>query len=611
MTLPSPAPAVIVLSEGGLAVARRIREALPGSEIHGFSGRVADVDVAFSDTSAHLSALFSAGRPIVGVCAAGILVRALAPALADKRAEPPVLAVAQDGSVAVPLLGGHHGANRMAETLAKALGGTAAVTTAGDVRFAVALDEPPAGWRIANPDAAKEVAGRLLSGLPVALRVERGRAAWLRDCGAPFVAEAPVSLLVTDRAGCENAETLVAHPPVLAVGIGCNRGTSAGEIAALVETALARAGLAGGAVACLASIDAKMDEPALETLAERFGVPVRFFDAAALNAFADRLSEKSETVFAAVGCWGVAEGAALAAAGPGGELAATKAKSENATCAIARAATEIDPATVGRARGSLTVVGLGPGNPAWRSPDATLALSRADAVVGYKRYLDLVADLIAGKPQHVSGMTREEVRVTKALDLAAEGRNVCLVCSGDPGIYALASLVMEMLDKADHRPDWRRIRVRIVPGITAAQGAAALAGAPMGHDFCLISLSDLLTDWAVIEGRLKAAAAGDFIVALYNPVSRRRRNQIERAREILLSGRPPETPVVIARNVGRAEESLTVIPLRDLTPERADMLSLVIVGNRHSTSFDLGGRTWVYAPRGYGRKLSFGKDKTS
>ena len=378
MTQPSQPIAIVVFSESGLAVARKIRAALPGAAIHGFDKRVSACDESFADTAVHLRRLFESGTCIIGVCAAGILVRALAPCLSDKWAEPPVLAVAQDGSVAVPILGGHHGANRLARRLSQVLDGAAGVTTAGDVRFDIAFDEPPRGWRVANPLVSKEVAGRLLSGLPVTLTVEAGDAAWLADCGAPFADDAPARIVVTDRA----------------------------------------------------------------------------------------------------------------------------------------------------------VVG----------DDATLA--RADAVVGYKRYLDLVADVFAGKPHHMSGMTREEVRVTKAL-----------------------------------------------------------AGAPMGHDFCLISLSYLLTDRRTIETRLKAAALGDFIVAPYNPVSRRRHSQIERARDILLTGRPGTTPVVIARNVGRDDHSLSVTTLAELTPDDADMLSMVIIGNQTTRAFDLAGRTWVYSPRGYAKKL--------
>ena len=189
-----------------------------------------------------------------------------------------------------------------------------------------------------------------------------------------------------------------------------------------------------------------------------------------------------------------------------------------------------------------------------------------------------------------------------ALDIAAEGRNVALVCSGDAGIYALATLVMELLDRED-RPDWNRLDIATMPGVSAFQAAAARIGAPMGHDFCLISLSDLLTPWEEIERRLKAAAMGDFVVAFYNPVSKRRRTQLAAARDILLTGRGPDTPVILARNLGRPEERIEVVTLGELTPNHADMLTLVVVGNSQTRRMTRGGVIRVYTPRGYAAKM--------
>ncbi len=189
-----------------------------------------------------------------------------------------------------------------------------------------------------------------------------------------------------------------------------------------------------------------------------------------------------------------------------------------------------------------------------------------------------------------------------ALDLAAEGFDVALVCSGDPGIYAMAALVFELLDR-EPRPEWRRAEITVVPGISALQAAAARAGAPLGHDFCAISLSDLLTPWAAIERRLRAAAEGDLVVALYNPVSRRRTTQLLRAVEILRRKRPAETPVVLARNLGREGEAVTVIRLDELTPEAVDMLTLVLIGSSATRRIERGdGGVWVYTPRGYATK---------
>jgi len=181
------------------------------------------------------------------------------------------------------------------------------------------------------------------------------------------------------------------------------------------------------------------------------------------------------------------------------------------------------------------------------------------------------------------------------LDLAAGGRTVSLVCSGDPGIYAMASLVFECLDDIE-RVDWRRVEVTVSPGISALQACSARVGAPLGHDFCTISLSDLLTPWAVIENRIKAAAEGDFVIAFYNPASMRRRTQLVRALEILSAHRPPDTPVVLGKSLGRPEENVTVSPLWDFDPDSVDMLSLVMVGNSQTRC--LGDR--VYTPRGYG-----------
>jgi cobalt-precorrin 5A hydrolase/precorrin-3B C17-methyltransferase len=595
--------ALVALSSGGLDLARRLAPMLPQSRVHGLATRTEGADVPFADTVAHLRELFAAGVPIIGVCAAGILIRALAPLLADKTGEPPVIAVAEDGSAVVPLLGGHHGANRLARAIAAAVGGQAAVTTGGDTRYGVGLDDPPPGWRVANPAAAKDVAAALLAGTPVALRVEAGDATWLRQSGAPFAEHGERAVWVTDRADVDLDAALVLHPPVLAVGVGCERGVAAEELVDLVENTLHAHSLAAGAVACVASIDVKADEAAVHTAAATLGVPARFFTAAELQAEAPRLHNPSETVYREVGCHGVAEGAALATAGGEGLLIVDKTRSKRATCAIARAPASIDPSGVGRARGRLTIVGIGPGSGDWRTPEATRALAEATDVVGYGLYLDLVADVVAGKTRHCSNLSEEEARVRMALDLAAEGRSVALVSSGDSGIYGMAALAFELLDR-ENRPEWNRLAISVAPGISAFQAAAARLGAPFGHDFCAVSLSDLLTPWPEIERRLRAAAEGDFVVALYNPVSRRRRTQLAAARDILLTARPPTTPVALVRNVGRDGESVDVICLDGLAPEALDMLTVVLIGNSRTRLIERGVNRWLYTPRGYEKKLS-------
>jgi cobalt-precorrin 5A hydrolase/precorrin-3B C17-methyltransferase len=547
---------------------------IKGAEVHGLARRIDGTNQTFDDLAPHLRDLFRAGRPVVGLCAAGILIRALAPLLGDKMAEPPVVALAEDGCAVVPLLGGHRGANALAEELAEKLGVVAAVTTAGDRRFGLALDAPPPGWVLGNPQNYKEFVVNLLSDSEV--RIE-GDAAWLREAALPISEAGALKIRITHEAQEGSERELVYHPACLAVGVGCERGCDPGELAALVTETLAENGLAAGAVATLVSIDLKADEAAVHAVAEDLGVSARFFDVATLAAEEPRLATPSDLVRREVGVAGVAESAALAAAGPDGQLIVPKTKSRRATCAMALAPGPIDPARTGRARGRLAVVGLGPGDANWRTPEVERELRRATDLVGYRLYLDLIGPLAEGKAVHAYDLGEEEARVRHALDLAAEGRQVALVCSGDPGIYAMASPVFELI-KREGRADWNRIEIAVAPGLSALQAAAARIGAPLGHDFCAVSLSDLMTPWPVIERRLEAAGAGDFVVALYNPVSGRRREQLARAVEILREHRPADTPVVLARNLGRPGEAVTVIDLQ------------------------AGQGLWVYTPRGYGSR---------
>jgi cobalt-precorrin 5A hydrolase / cobalt-factor III methyltransferase / precorrin-3B C17-methyltransferase len=601
--LPSGA-AILVLGPSALPLAQRLKALLPASRIHAPAERRLAADLNFARATPHIAALFAAGTPIVGLCAAGILIRAVAPLLDDKREEPPVVAVAEDGSAAVPLLGGHRGANALAAAIAELTGGHAAITTAGELRLGVALDAPPPGWRVADLARAKAVMAALLAGEPVALEVDAGTADWLTAAGLRFAARAALAIRITDRAARADETALVLHPPVLALGVGSERGCAAEELYALAEATLAQRGLAAGAVAAVVSIDLKMDEPALHDLAARLGVPARFFTAAKLLAETPRLATPSDAVFRETGCYGVAEGAALAAVGKAGALAVAKQKSPHATCAVARAPAPLDPASIGRARGSLVVIGIGPGDPAWRTAEADAAIAAASDIVGLGLYLDLLGPALAGKARHESGLGAEETRVRRALDLAAEGRAVALVSSGDAGIYGLAALVFELLER-EARPEWRRVALSVVPGVSALQAAAARLGAPLGHDFCAISLSDLLTPWPAIERRLVAAAEGDFVVALYNPRSDRRQGQLPAARQILLRHRPPGTPVALARNLGRAGESIVVTTLGALAPEAVDMLTLVLVGSS-ATRVLAGPPPRLYTPRGYAAKRGEG-----
>lgn len=257
--------------------------------------------------------------------------------------------------------------------------------------------------------------------------------------------------------------------------------------------------------------------------------------------------------------------------------------------------------------GSVTVVGLGPGGDATCTPEVTAALRQATDLVGYGPYLDMAAALVppAGE-RHASDNHDEGDRARRALDLAAAGGRVVVVSSGDPGVFAMAAAVVEQLDgNAAPGTDadtarWAGVEVTVLPGISAAQAAAARVGAPLGHDFCVISLSDNLKPWAVVERRLTAAAEADFVVALYNPVSRHRPWQFGRAVELLAAHRAPGTPVVVGRDVGRPGEAVRLVTLAELPDAAVDMRTVVIVGSSTTRLVtDPAGRARAYTPRTY------------
>lgn len=599
--------ALVAFTEAGARTARRIQAGLDRAVLHGRRGRVAEPDLAFDDAMDHLRGLFAEGWTVVGVCAAAILIRAVAPLMQTKKIDAPLVALAEDGKHAVPLLGGHRGANRLAERIATILEGEAAITTAGDRRLGFALDDPPDGWTLKTFEAVKPLAAGLLAGEPVALRREAGPMGWPPD--AAFSSPADKTVVISDRAdpGAGPADVVLV-PPCLTVGVGCERDLPPEPLIALVEKTLAEAGLDRHAVAALASVDLKADEPAMKALAAHFDIPLRLFDAPALEAETPRLANPSEVVFAEIGCHGVAEAAALALAGADAELVVEKRVGDRCTCAVAR--TDSVDVARGRGAGLLHVVGIGPGNAGWRTNEAVRALTRAEEVVGYQYYLDLAADLIAGKPAHQSDLGAEEARAAKALTLAAEGKEVALICSGDPGIYALATLVFELAEKSDSRAE-RAVDIHVVPGISAFQAASARLGAPMGHDFCLISLSDLLTPVAAIRKRLKAAAEGDFVTAFYNPQSKRRRTLLPEALETFRAHRPADAPVAICRQLGRPEERVEVTTFAEFDPETVDMFTLVIFGSSQSRAFDRAGRRWMFTPRGYADKAQPAREEIS
>jgi precorrin-3B C17-methyltransferase len=240
----------------------------------------------------------------------------------------------------------------------------------------------------------------------------------------------------------------------------------------------------------------------------------------------------------------------------------------------------------------LKIVGIGPGDRASLSQRAVMALSWCEVVVGYRAYIDLLKDLIKGKEVVVSGMRQEIERAREAIRRALEGKRVCVISSGDSGIYGMAGLILDLLTEEEER----QIGVEIIPGITAASSCAALLGAPLMNDFAVISLSDLLTDQRVIEQRIRTACEGDFVIVFYNPKSRKRVEPLRKAWQILMSQRPPQTPVGIVRNAQRRGEEVILASLKDLLAvKQIDMGTTIIVGNSKTRMKG----NYMITPRGY------------
>jgi precorrin-3B C17-methyltransferase len=246
-----------------------------------------------------------------------------------------------------------------------------------------------------------------------------------------------------------------------------------------------------------------------------------------------------------------------------------------------------------RKRGSLCVVGLGPGERAMMTGQAQTAVQHADVVIGYEGYFTWVVDLVAGKECVALPLTQEVARAQLAVDRALAGQSVCVISSGDAGIYGMASVVLELL--AAQQGDTVGPEVMVIPGVSAVNACASLVGAPIGHDFAVMSLSDLLTPWELIEKRLTATAAADFVMVLLNPKSLRRHWQYGRAQAIIAQYRAPETPVGIVRNAYRPDQSIDIVTVADMATAHVDMLTTVIIGNSQTRLL----QSRMVTPRGY------------
>jgi cobalt-precorrin 5A hydrolase/precorrin-3B C17-methyltransferase len=543
---------LVSVTKAGHAAAARLGRAWPDTRRYDGPAAVA-LPRAFSECDA-----------VVCFLAVGAAVRLLAPLLAGKHEDPAVVCVDEALRYAVPVLGAHQGGgNELARRLAATLGAEPVVTTASDAAGGAGLDEFGAdlGFTIEPGSDLAAVGTAILSGDRVTLSTDQE---WPLPPLPPNVVRTdrpesgvPAVVVTDQKINCPE-RAVVFRPASLLVGVGASKGAPAAEIGQLIDGTLAELGLSARSVRHIATADLKADEPGLLAAAAGRGWLVVTFPASRLAAVP--VPNPSEVVRRAVGTPSVAEAAALIE--PGSVLLGAKRASAHATVAVARA----------RPRGRLAVIGIGPGARDLMTPRAVAELRRAAVVAGLDAYLEQVADLLRpGTRVLASGLGAEQERAAEAVAQARAGRAVALIGSGDAGVYAMGSPALELADD--------EIDVTVVPGVTAALAAAAVLGAPLGHDHVMISLSDLHTAWPVIERRVAAAAEGDLVTCFYNPASKKRDWQLRRALDLLAAHRPPGTPVGWVRDASRPGQAASLSTLAEFDPGVADMHTLVVVGS--------------------------------
>ncbi|AFY86003.1 precorrin-3B C(17)-methyltransferase [Chroococcidiopsis thermalis] len=598
---------------------------------------IAGVQAYSGSLKSHVAELWQSHRAFVFCLATGAVVRIVAPLLQSKATDPAVVVVDEAGKFVVSLCGGHQGgADRLTKIIAQLIDATPILTSASTSLGLPAVDllGVPFGWHKGKGDWT-EVSAAVVRGEPVQVIQEAGSTLWrstasVRRSHLSFTPspDATAEIWITPRLiqdARSRTPQIQWHPRVLWVGIGCERGTSRQLIEAALQQVCRENQLAAEAIAGIATIDLKADEVGLVELCHAYDFPLRTFPAEILSAIS--VPNPSPVVEREVGTPSVAEAAALCAcldlpetkhhtdsdrnvtpkllvskqifkpntptpdSSTGAQPCAPTTPDLTGAVTIAIAQSEIE--YTGRI-GKLFLVGIGPGAIEQITPAAKSAIATADAVIGYSLYIELIAALL--QPQQVIEtlpITQERQRAQRAIELAQWGLTVAVVSSGDCGIYGMAGLVMEELQAGDW--DGNTPQVQVFPGITALQAAAARVGTPLMHDFCAISLSDLLTPWQVIEKRLIAAAMADFVTAIYNPRSQSRVQQLQIARDIFLQYRAPNTPVAIVRAAYRQDEQIYLTTLEKLLDLPVDMLSTVLIGNSSTRTY----ANWIITPRGY------------
>jgi cobalt-precorrin 5A hydrolase/precorrin-3B C17-methyltransferase len=655
--------AIFYITENGLALAKRLQGLCPGVRIEKFNSK-------------EVRDLWHRHKNLIFIMASGIVVRTIAPLIKDKKTDPAVIVLDENGKYTISLLSGHlGGGNKLAKEIADFLKGQAIITTASDANSLPSIDlwAKDNDMVIENWDALPHIATRFLNTgeLKVYAEVDMKMPQEFTKTKDPESADVVItnkqeidSNVIPVKTGIQKKKTkklgscsplktcgdklrrndkkkticqLYLRPKNLIIGIGCNRGTSANEIEDSIKTVLNENNLSFLSIHSIVTIDIKGDEKGLKEFSKKYDLKINTYTSDELNAVVSLQPSAfslSDTAFKATGAYAVAEPAALLSAGSD-KLLVSKQKIENATIAVAElecrnalcvkrnelkskkdSSLITEPAlSLSKCHSSLYIVGTGPGSIEHITPYAQDVIRKSDVIVGYGTYLGLIQELIKDKEVVSTGMTQEIDRCKKAVEIALSGKTVSVISGGDPGIYAMAGLVFEVLRgqgvKGSRGQEINKSvvsnprtlepshpAVEVIPGISALNACASRLGAPLMHDFAVISLSDRLTPWDLIEKRLAAAAMADFVTVLYNPKSIGRQEHINKARAVFLRHRSIETPVGIVKGAMRENERIIITNLRDMLNCDIDMQATVIIGNSQTFIW----KKWMITPRGYENK---------
>jgi cobalt-precorrin 5A hydrolase/precorrin-3B C17-methyltransferase len=569
----APNIAIFYLNNKGLKLANEIFQFFPHAKVCKFS--FDEVKRSWEDSSA-----------LLFIMATGIVVRTIAPLIKNKKEDPAVLVIDEEGKHVIPLLGGHQArANELATTLATLINAIPVITTSSDINNLPALDL----WIercqlfIQNPSILPKIMSKFIENRKIQIYINSDliRVPIFPD-HFQIVKEVEIAdIIITNKKLELNEEQLILIPRNLVVGLGFHDWVTGNEIEEAVKKVFTDEGLYFEALKGVATLEKKANNEALQEFSLKYGLRVFSYTPQELQEV--KGLSFSPIVERAIGVSSVCEQSAILASQ--GRLIVPKRVFKDITIAVAEAPYHV--------KGKVYVVGIGPGSLFYITPKAIKAIREAEVIIGYKTYINQIESLIKDKMVFAYGMTEEVRRAKTAIEYALKGMIVSVVSGGDPGVYGMAGLIFEILAQNN-----LEVEVEVIPGISAFNAASSKVGAPIMNDFACISLSDRLTPWDEIEKRLEYAAKSDFVIILYNPKSSKRTENLTKAKEIILKYRDNNTPVAIVKNATREGEEVILTTLKEMDSYPVDMNSTIIIGNSQSYIY----KNFFITPRGYRRK---------